>query len=56
MNYLGSECCVELDEVSEEGLKALLDRAMAQDTPHQVDRLKVLAGENGILAGQLMQN
>ena len=56
MNYLGSDCCVELDEVNEDNLKSLLDRAMAQDTPHQVDRLKVFAGENGILAGRLMQN
>lgn len=56
MNYLGSDCCVELDQVNEAGLKALLDRAMAQNTPHQVDRLKLLAGENGILAGQLLRS
>jgi len=55
MKYLGSECCVELEDVTEEGLKDLLDRAMAQDTPHQVDRLRVLAAENGILAGELMK-
>ena len=55
MSYLGSECCVELDRVTEQELKALLDRAMAQDTPHQVGPLKALANENGILAGQLLR-
>ena len=54
MNYLGSDCCVELDQVTEADLKSLLDRAMAQDAPHQVDRLLVLAAENGILAGELL--
>ena len=54
MNYLGSDCCVELDQVTEADLKSLLDRAMAQDTPHQVDRLLALAAENGILAGELL--
>ena len=55
MSYLGSECCVELDKVTERELKALLDRAMAQDTPHQVGHLKALANENGILAGELLR-
>ena len=55
MSYLGSECCVELDRVTERELKALLDRAMAQDTPHQVGHLKALANENGILAGELLR-
>ena len=54
MSDLGSECCVELADVTEERMKALLDRAMAQNTPRQVDRLKALANENGILAGQLL--
>jgi polysaccharide pyruvyl transferase WcaK-like protein len=56
MSYLGSDCCVELERVSEAGLKTLLDRAMAQDTPHQVDRLKLLSGENGVLAGELLRS
>jgi polysaccharide pyruvyl transferase WcaK-like protein len=55
MNYLGSDCCVELENVTEESLKALLDRAMAQNSPHQVDRLLALAHENGILAGELLR-
>ena len=54
MDYLGSDCCVELLEVSERAMKDLIDQAMAQDTPHQVDRLQALAAENGILAGQLL--
>ena len=56
MSYLGSDCCVELERVSEAGLKTLLDRAMTQDTPHQVDRLKLLSGENGVLAGELLRS
>ena len=56
MNYLDSDCCVELEAVTEQNLKDLLDRAMAQDTPHQVDRLRILAGENGTLAGELLNS
>ena len=55
MSYLGSDCCVELDRLTEQELKAMLDRAMAQDDPHQVDHLKTLANENGILAGELLR-
>ena len=55
MSYLGSDCCVELDRLTEQELKAMLDRAMAQDTPHQVGHLKALANENGILAGELLR-
>ena len=55
MSYLGSDCCVELDRLTEQELKTMLDRAMAQDTPHQVGHLKALANENGILAGELLR-
>ena len=55
MSYLGSDCCVELESVTEQELKAMLDRAMSQDTPHQVGHLKALANENGILAGELLR-
>jgi polysaccharide pyruvyl transferase CsaB len=55
MSYLGSDCCVELESVTEQELKTMLDRAMAQDDPHQVDHLKTLANENGILAGELLR-
>ena len=55
MKYLGSACCVELAEVTEGNMKDLIDRAMAQNTPHQVDRLRALANENGILAGELLK-
>ena len=55
MSYLGSDCYVELDRLTEQELKAMLDRAMAQDTPHQVGHLKALANENGILAGELLR-
>ena len=55
MSYLGSDCCVELESVTEQELKDMIDRAMAQDTPHQVGHLKALANENGILAGELLR-
>lgn len=55
MGCLGSECCLELEDVTERAMKDLIDRAMAQDAPHQVDHLKVLANENGILAGKLLR-
>ena len=54
MGYLGSECCVELGDVTEAAMKDLIDQAMAQDFPHQVGHLKELANENGILAGELL--
>ena len=44
-----------LDRLTEQELKTMLDRAMAQDDPHQVDHLKALANENGILAGELLR-
>ena len=55
MSYLGSESCVDLEQVTEQAMKDLIDRAMAQDDPHQVDHLKALANENGILAGELLR-
>ena len=55
MSYLGSDCCVDLEQVTEQAMKDLIDRAMAQDDPHQVDHLKALANENGILAGELLR-
>lgn len=54
MDYLGSDCCVALPEVTEQAMKDLIDQAMAQDFPHQVDRLRTLAAENGTLAGRLL--
>ena len=55
MKYLGSDSCVELPDVTCRAMMDLIDGAMAQDTPHQVDRLKALASENGILAGELLR-
>ena len=55
MSYLGSESCVDLEQVTEQAMKDLIDRAMAQDDPHQVDHLKALANENGMLAGELLR-
>ena len=54
MNYLGSDCCVALPDVNEQSMRDLIDRAMAQDTPHQVEHLQALAAENGTLAGSLL--
>ena len=55
MSYLGSECCVALPDVTGQAMKDLIDRAMAQDAPHQVGHLKALAAENGNLAGELLR-
>jgi hypothetical protein len=41
--------------VTEQARKDLIDQAMAQDTPHQVEHLRALANENGILAGELLR-
>ena len=55
MNYLGSDACVELEDVSEAQMKRLLDRAMTEGVLHrQVQHLQALANENGILAGKLL--
>ena len=56
MGYLGSDSCVELEDVTEQTLKDLIDRAMSGDgLHHQVDHLKALANDNGILAGELLR-
>ena len=56
MSYLGSDACVELEQVTREGMQALLDRAMSGEGLHQqVSHLKALAQENGILAGKLLR-
>lgn len=55
MEYLGSENCVELGNVTRERMRELLDRAMTSGYQvEQVNHLKALAVENGILAGQLL--
>ena len=56
MNYLGSDCCVDLPDVNAQTMRELIDRAMAQDTPHQVEHLQELAAENGTLAGMLLRS
>ena len=56
MNYLGSDCCVALPDVNEQSMRDLIDGAMAQDTPHQVEHLQALAAENGTLAGSLLRS
>ena len=55
MNYLGSDCCVELGDVSAEAVKDMIDRAMTRDIPDRVEQLKSLAAENGTLAGELLR-
>ncbi len=54
MAYLGSENCVELEAVTAEKMKALVDCAMASNDLPQVGHLMALAQENGILAGKLL--
>ncbi len=56
LSYLGSDNCVEVEDVTPERMKQLIDRAMsAGDFSAQTGRLKELAQENGILAGQLLK-
>lgn len=54
MNYLGSESCVELSDASGKAIKDMIDRALIWEIPAQVDHLKALAAENGVLAGELL--
>ena len=54
MNYLGSESCVELNDASDKAIRDMIDRAMTREIPAQVDHLKALAAENGMLAGELL--
>ena len=57
MDYLGSESCVALENVTGETMKSLIDRAMQETDQHtHVDQLKALAEENGILAGKLLRS
>jgi polysaccharide pyruvyl transferase WcaK-like protein len=56
MDYMGSENCVELPQVTEAALREMIDRAMAADPgTEQLSRLKTLAAENGRLAGKLLR-
>ena len=56
MNYLGSDSCVELEDVTAKSMRSLLDHAMSEAAlPSHVDHLKALAQENGILAGELLR-
>jgi polysaccharide pyruvyl transferase WcaK-like protein len=55
MNYLGSDCCLELDQVSEGNLKDMIDRSMNRELSDRVNVLKALAAENGTLAGELLR-
>ena len=56
MSYLGSQSCVELAAVTNESMKTMIDRAMSeQGQPGNVDHLKALAEQNGILAGALLR-
>ena len=57
MSCLGSESCVALEKVTAESMTALIDRAMSEaEQPRNVSQLKAMAGENGILAGELLRS
>ena len=57
MSYLGSDSCVELEDVTAASMKALLDRAMSEETQHNnVTHLQALAQENGHLAAELLRS
>ena len=56
MNYLGSDNCVELEDVTPSGLIEKLDSALTgQELTGNLNHLKALASENGYLAGKLIK-
>ena len=56
MGYLESRSCVALEDVTIESMKALIDCAMTEaEQTRNVDHLKALAEDNGILAGELLR-
>lgn len=57
MSYLGSDSCVELEDVTVEAMKDLVDRAMSEEAQHDnVAHLQALAKENGHLAAELLRS
>lgn len=58
MNYLGSPNCVDLADVTEEKLKALIDSALSTDDGYadRTGKLRQLSRENGRLAGKLLRD
>ncbi len=57
LDYLGQKRYLPLDKVNAEDLKALIDRAMSQTGPDEaaISRLRKLAGENALLAKELLE-
>ena len=56
MNYLGSDNCVELSEVTAEKLKEKIDSALTErEMTSNLNHMKALAAENGYLAGKLIK-
>ena len=56
MNYLGSENCVELAEVTAENLEEKIDNCLSDvEMSRNLSHLKALAMENGYLAGKLLR-
>ena len=57
MNYLGSENCVELSQVTAENVSEMIDNALnGPETGKNLDSLKALAAENGNLAAKLLRD
>ena len=55
MEYLGSSDFVELEDLSNDSVRALIDSVLcAESIRGQMLRLRLLAEENGRLAGQLL--
>ncbi len=56
MNYLGSDNCVELSEVTAEKVSQKIDNALNEsEMSSNLNHLKALAAENGYLAGRLLR-
>jgi len=56
MNYLGSDNCVELSELTFWDLRLKVDNALGEpEMGSNLNHLKALAAENGYLAGKLLR-
>lgn len=55
MAYLGQKHCMELENVTTESLRKLVEAAMQVTAPYSTQRLKTLAAENETVARELLE-
>ena len=56
LSYLGSDHWIDLNALSADGLCQVVDRALKDGAPDSAGRLKLLAEENGRIAGRLLRS